>query len=148
MKEGKHQKSSSEPEVLEIPVPLFGMFLEIWLGDSRDIAKWAKDEFGADVSDLEQDELDADGLTIDLGQGGVDGYIIVYLKDFKERLRKDMKHAVGTLAHECLHATKSVLESRGVPFTPENEELIAYLQEDMIENVLAKLKKRRIKDAK
>lgn len=31
-----------------------------------------------------------------------------------------------TLAHECIHLVRHILTDRGIPFTPENDEIIAY----------------------
>lgn len=33
-----------------------------------------------------------------------------------------------TLSHECLHLVRHILTDRGVPFRPENDEVIAYYQ--------------------
>ena len=137
--------SKDKYDVIEISIPLFGMYLELFLSPFSKIGEWAEEEFGCKLSDLETDETEADGLTINLRDAGTDGFIIVALKDFRRRLKKKHNAAIGVLAHECLHATKAIFESRGVPFTPENEEVIAYMQEHLVESSLDALTNRRKK---
>lgn len=130
-------------DVLEIDVPLFGMFMEVFLDDISKLESWMKMAIGGEMSELEESEKLADGLTIDSTNAGVDGYVIMVLKDFRKKMKEDRITAIGILAHECLHAARTVLDSRGVPFTSENDEVVAYLQEHLVESTLRELKKGR-----
>lgn len=49
----------------------------------------------------------------------------------------------GVLAHECFHATKFALESRGINFCEETEEVFSYNIQMLIENFLDQKKKPR-----
>lgn len=140
--------SRDEYEVIEIEVPLFGMFLEVFLSDYSKIYDWVKEEFDCDLSNLDEDVVNADGFTVNLGDAGTDGYIVIALKDFRRKLKRKHNIAVGVLTHECLHAVKAIFESRGIPFTPENEEVIAYAQEHLVESVLNELSNKKKENRK
>ena len=135
--------TKSEYDVIEVDVPPFGMYVEVWLDDFSKIPEWIKSEFEVEIPELPEDHLAAGGLTIDLAQFGADGYVVVCLKDFKKNLRREFIRTIGILSHECLHATKAVFESRDIPFTPENEEVIAYTQEGLVETILTKINERK-----
>lgn len=47
-----------------------------------------------------------------------------------------------TLGHECLHLTKSIFRDRGIPFTAENDEVIAYYQEHLVKTLWRQLNKK------
>jgi hypothetical protein len=132
-------------DYIEVEVPLLGMRVVVFLSSYSKLKNWAEEKFGVKLEDLEPDQEEADGLTIDLNDYGMDGYVIVTLKDIKKKLRswKSFSRGVGVIVHECLHATKAVLMSRGVPFTPENDEIIAYTQEHLVESMLSALTKGR-----
>ena len=126
-------------DVIEIEIPIFGMFLEVYLDKPEKLEEWAKAEFDIDDLELSREELNAVGLTLNLMENGTDGYVVIALKDFRKLLKDDMAHAVQILAHECLHAAKAVFESRNVPFTGDNEEMIAYTMDYLIKNILDRI---------
>lgn len=137
--ETKTKSSDGAYDAIEIEVPVFNALLELFVGDTSKVGEWASDDLQCDLLGVEDAVASADGFTVSLADVGKDGYVVIALKDFRRRLRADRVRAVGVLAHECLHAVKAVFESRGVPFTPENEEAIAYLQEHLIEEALTRL---------
>jgi hypothetical protein len=50
---------------------------------------------------------------------------------------------IGTLAHECLHTTASMLRSRGLSFNKQTEEAYAYLHDSLVRRCLAEMQKAR-----
>ena len=45
---------------------------------------------------------------------------------------------LSVLVHECLHLVKGIFRERGIPFTAENDEAIAYYQEWWFEKLWQK----------
>jgi len=136
MKKSRKEKSI---KIIDIDVPMFGMIIQIYAGkDIYDFIEWIQTEHGTTLC-LDESEMEVDGLTVDMAQLGVDGFVPIFLRNFKKRLAKDHIMAIGLLSHEALHATKMICESRGIPFNTENDEVIAYMQEHIIEEALKKL---------
>ena len=129
-------------ETFEIEIPIFGMYIELYIGnDFNKIPDWVSEELGAAMPKLDDGEVCSDGLTIDLSQLGLDGYIVVALKDFYKKVAEDFNAAAGVMTHEALHATKIIMTSRGIPFDEDNDELIAYIQEYVVEEILTAIEK-------
>lgn len=129
-------KKSPVIETFEINIPIFGMYIELFIGDDfAKIPEWLEGEFEQKFT-LDESDCIADGLTIDLSQQGLDGYIVIALKDFWKKISEDFTAAMGVLTHEAFHAAKMVMDSRGIPFIEDNEELVAYLTEFITESIL------------
>ncbi len=134
---------SEKVKVKEIEVPLFNMFIYVFVDEREKLDKWAKETFDVDIKlleDLDDAEDSADGLTIDLKNCGLDGNVIVFLKDFYPGMLDYESKPIGVLSHEIIHAVVAVLRSRGIPFNAANEELIAYLHEYIFNKALEYLK--------
>ena len=76
------------------------------------------------------------GLTIRLNDG-----CIIFLKD-----DEDIDEA--TIYHEALHATHFLMDSRGIPITVDNTEIVAYTQGHIVEVAVKALNKELIKRGK
>jgi hypothetical protein len=74
-----------------------------------------------------------DGLFVNIDNDyGISGQFLLAVRD----IQKKSSIRVGVIAHEALHAVRGILKARGIPFDGDNEELIAYLQEYIIEKTL------------
>lgn len=121
-----------------IEVPIFNAEIDVFFGKREDFEDWLNSSFEIKDPKLSEEADAAEGLVFELEDYGYIGHIGMFLNDFSSKLEKEPHLALGTLSHECVHAAKSVCESRGMPFDEDNEELAAYLVGFLVQAVLDK----------
>jgi len=135
----RREKKSTEH--FYVDVPIFNMEVNVFIGKREDFSGWLSSCFEVKDPKLEESAEAAEGLVFELEDYGYVGHVGMFLNDFKAKLETEKHTALGTLAHECVHAAKSVCSSRGMPFDEENEELSAYLVGFLVQKILDKVEK-------
>lgn len=73
------------------------------------------------------------GFFVSFGEPTCEFYIVI---------TKQADNWIGTLVHECLHATSAVLRDRGIELTAETEEAYAYYLQWLFNSLHCLLQKR------
>lgn len=107
--------------VKEIEFPLYRGVLVVMLSNDLDLVR----------KDIEEFKLeDIYGHTINVNWKGNNGFVVLLNLDNDYR-----KTHHGTIAHEAIHATNMLLDSRGVLADFNNDEAQAYLLEWVVDEI-------------
>lgn len=111
----------------DIKVDVFNCGVSIVICSRED----APDYFKRLNCGIEYKESGAQGVTFTPG-----GFLpIIWLPKVPKKIEE-----LATLSHECIHATHAILEDRGIDWTAQNDEVVAYTQAYLFKEILTALK--------
>jgi len=124
----------SKSIVFEVAPELFKAWIWVFIGTDEKFREWHEDKFGVDAGDCEM--YGATNHVVENKKIGLRASVI-WLEKFN-----GSPSSIGTLSHECIHASMRILERVGVPVTLAEHEALAYLQDCILKKALKKLKKK------
>lgn len=123
----------------EVYVPIVNAKVVFFFGPFSNLKKWALKKFGIELA--ESSFACADGATFNLEEDReIPGTILVALNDFFRKWRLEPWYALNILSHEVVHASMMILSNKGIGVGLNEDEMLAYLQGYIIEEIISKTK--------
>lgn len=120
---------------VKLDIPIFGATIDVYVGHNFEelMRHFRKCEYMIENSDMEYDG--EKGLYMNLYHPKAETQSrVIWLKKFDGGIED-----LGTLTHECTHASQGILEDCGVPNDWVGTESVAYLQEWIFKEILKQM---------
>lgn len=120
---------------LKLDIPIFNFDIDFRFCKLSKVKDILKNEYDVICSD---DLNGAGGACFNLeAEYGISNTLMIAIEDFFD---DDQAQSLSILTHECLHAAMMIIANRGMKVNQNNDELVAYLQQYIIKNVIKNLK--------